>query len=99
MPIRPTSSVCMQILKSLPSCPSRFSFGTILSVNTISEVWTPCSPHLIFDLPDGKAGESAFDDEGGEPLRPLGLVRHGEDDEHARFGAVRDENIFESLMT
>ena len=73
MPIRPTSSVCMQILKPLPSRPSRFSFGTILSVNTISEVWTPCSPILFSIFPTEKPGKVLSMMKAESPFVPLDL--------------------------
>ena len=44
MPIRPPSSVVMAILKPLPTSPSRFSFGTMQSSKTSSQVEEPRMP-------------------------------------------------------
>ena len=80
MPIRPTFSVCMQICKPLALLPQQILLPDDPDLGGVDAV----QPHLIFDLPDGKPGRCSMM-KAESPYVPFGLVRHGEDDEHARL--------------
>ena len=73
MPIRPPSSVCMAILKPLPSLPSRFSLGTTQSSKIRSQVELPRIPIFFSCLPVEKPGKSFSTMKAEMPWLPLVL--------------------------
>ena len=61
----------MAMLKPLPSTPSRFSLGTMQSVNTISAVGEPCRPIFSSWRPTEKPGKELSTMKAEMPLVPL----------------------------
>ena len=71
MPILPPSNVAIAMLKPLPSCPKRFSFGTMQFSKISSVVEEPRIPIFFSLVPMRKPGKSFSTMNAEMPFVPL----------------------------
>ena len=80
--IRPPSSVFMAMPKPLPSCPSKFSAGTMQFSMISSQVAEPRIPIFFSFLPIENPGKSFSTIKAGNSFGSFGFIGHRHDDIH-----------------